>query len=69
MKILLKLALSILLVIVFLTVSATYAQAYTGYITAESKQVEPGEHFSIDLNLQNNTVDIGGVFSRLRGKL
>lgn len=62
MKNLLKFTASLFIIIMFLTVSATFAQAYTGNITVESKQVKPGDNFSLDMRLSNNNVDIGGLF-------
>jgi hypothetical protein len=66
MKIFLKFTFSILLILIFLTVSATYAQTYTGNVSIDSKQVKPGDKFTLDLRLNNNNIDIGGIFVPLK---
>ena len=58
-----KIILFLLLLPLFLMMFSNEAEGsiYPGYFIAESKQVQQGEHFSVNISLMNNDQDLGGL--------
>lgn len=63
-----KIILFVILVPLFLTLasSTTDAQTYAGTVSVESKAVEAGDHFKVDVTLSGNTKSIQGLFIPLQ---